>query len=355
MAIKKVIDINGKTTYQVRVKVRDSSGKQKTRKKSGISSERKAKLLEYKMKLELEGYKTRMIWGKWVEICLERFKIEYRNTTYINYKHALDKWINPVLKNKFLDEITPSIVHDLVFNHVYGVSHWTRKSILKRIKRVFNMALEDGLILKNPAGKIKVKVPQVAQKVLSEKEVQILLSEAKSVRHRFYEIWTLAILTGMRSGELYALTWDKVDLDKGFINVTCAWTKLDGIGPTKSAKNRMVPISVESREFLLELKLDSVKDDFVLPRRWEWQQGNQAAVLRDFCNGLGITPVKFHDLRATFITLLLKNGVAVAKVMSMVGHADLKTTQGYLRLSGEDLIGATDTLRWVSLMLQQTR
>ncbi len=345
MAINKIVK-DGKTTYTVFVKVRDSLGKQKAKVKKGITSEVKAKKLEYMMKLELEGYKSRMIWSKWTEKCLERFKVEYRNSTYLNYKHTLDKWINPVLKDQFLDSITPSMIHDFIFNHVSGVSHWTRKGILKRINRVFNMTLEDGVITKNPAAKVKVKVPQVAQKVLSQSEVKVLLSEAKSVGHRFYEIWTLALLTGMRSGELYALKWDKIDFEKGFINVTSAWTKMDGFGSTKSAKNRMVPISVECSEFLKELKLTKAKTDFVLPRRWEWQQGNQAAVLKDFCKGLDITPVKFHDLRATFITQLLKNGVPLAKVMSMVGHANLKTTQGYLRLSGEDLIGATDKLNF---------
>lgn len=58
----------------------------------------------------------------------------------------------------------------------------------------------------------------------------------------------------------------------------------------------------------------------------------------------GITSVKFHDLRATFITQLLKQGVALARVMAIVGHSELKTTQGYLRLCGQDLAGATEEL-----------
>jgi integrase len=67
-------------------------------------------------------------------------------------------------------------------------------------------------------------------------------------------------------------------------------------------------------------------------------------VLRDFCEGIGITSVKFHDLRATFITRMLSQGVPLAVVMAIVGHSSIKTTQAYLRLAGLELKGATDKL-----------
>jgi len=69
-------------------------------------------------------------------------------------------------------------------------------------------------------------------------------------------------------------------------------------------------------------------------------------VLRDFCRSIGITPVKFHDLRATFITQLLLRGVSLAQVMSIVGHSQLKTTNTYLRVAGTDLDGATEKLSY---------
>jgi site-specific recombinase XerD len=68
-------------------------------------------------------------------------------------------------------------------------------------------------------------------------------------------------------------------------------------------------------------------------------------ITRDFCKGINILPICFHDLRATFITQMLNNGVALSKVMAIVGHSSLKTTQGYLRLCGKDVEGATEELR----------
>lgn len=335
---------NGKVTYEVFVKVRDNTGKQKAYRKRGISSEREAKRLEFDLRNELEGFKTKMPWSKWVEHFLERYRVEFRNSTYVNYKANLEKWVNPIWNERFLDEITPSDVHSIAFDHIIGVSSHHRKGILKIIKRVFSMAVEDRVLTHNPASGIKVKIADANQKVLNRKEIEILLKDGKSVQHRFYPHWCLAILTGMRSGELQALRWTDVDFVNGFISINKSWTRFNGEGPTKTAKNRICPLSKECRVFLQELKIQTGNSEHVLPRLWEWAHGCQGKIIKDFCTGIGITPITFHDLRATFITQMLNNGVALSKVMAIVGHSSLKTTQGYLRLSGKDVEGATEEL-----------
>ena len=343
MAISKRT-VNGELTYEVFVKVRDSSGKQVALRKRGITSEREAKRVEFEFKTSLEGHRDKVPWSNWIEHFLNKCKNEYRNSTYMNYKFNLDKWINPIWKNRFIDEITPSDVHNLIFNHVTGVSSYTKRGLIKVIKRVFNFAIEEGVLTKNPAVGVKVKVAEANQAVLNKNEIEIFLKEAKSIEHRFYPHWTLALLTGMRSGELHTLMWTDVDFVTGFISITKSWTRYNGLGATKTSRNRVCPISKECRKFLQELKLKTGSSEFVLPRLWEWDQGRQGQVTRDFCKGIGITSITFHDLRATFITQMLNNGVPLSKVMAIVGHSSLRTTQGYLRLSGKDVEGATEDL-----------
>lgn len=343
MAISKRL-LNGKTVYDVFVKGRDNTGKQVGLRRRSIANERDAKRVEFELLTELNGFKSKVTWRKWIEHFLERYRIEYRTSTYMNYKFILEKWINPVWDKRFIDEITPSEVHSIIYEHVHGVSSYTRRGIIKIVKRVFNLAIEEGILARNPAVGIRVKVPEANQSVLNKNEIHILLKEAKAVKHRFYNHWALAILTGMRSGELHCLRWTDVDFVTGFISIAKAWTRYNGEGPTKTAKNRVYPISKECRKFLQELKLQSGDCEFVLPRLWEWDQGRQGQILRDFCTGIGISPVRFHDLRATFITQMLNNGVPLSKVMAIVGHSSLKTTQGYLRLCGKDVEGATESL-----------
>lgn len=345
MAIRKVVT-DGKTKYEVIVKIRDKSGKQITRKKRWFTTEREARKVEVDFLCELQGFKTKVTWTKWVEHVLEKYRVEYRTSTYYNYKHCLDKWFNSVWDAKFVDEIKPSDVHKVIFENCVEVSSYTKRGLLKIVKRVFNIAIEEGLIQRNPAVGIRVRCAEANQAVLNRNEIEILLKEAKRTDHRFFPHWTLALLTGMRSGELHSLKWTDVDLVSGRINISRAWTRYNGEGPTKTAKNRIYPISKQCRKFLEELKVKFGKEsEYVLPRLWEWAQGEQAKILKNFCEEIGITPVKFHDLRATFITQMLNNGAPLSKVMAIVGHSSLKTTQGYLRLSGKDVEGATEDLR----------
>ncbi len=343
MAITKVV-IDGKLKFEVLVKVRDKSGKQLARRRR-YSTERDAKRGELELLRELEGHKTRITWQSWIEHVLEKYRIEYRTSTFFNYKHCLNKWFNPVWNDKFIDEIKPSDVHSVIFDSGIGISSYTQRGLLKIVKRVFNLAIEEAVLIRNPAVGIRVRCADANQGVLNRNEIEILLREARRTEHRFFPHWTLALLTGMRSGELHSLRWTDVDVVTGKINISKAWTRYNGEGPTKTAKNRVYPISNECRKFLEELRASFTKDsEFVLPRLWEWTQGDQAKVLKSFCEELGITPVRFHDLRATFITQMLNNGVPLSKVMAIVGHSSLKTTQGYLRLSGKDIEGATEGL-----------
>ncbi len=344
MAVKKTLD-GGKFKYEVIVKVRDKSGKQIMRRKRWFTNEREARKAELEILMDLEGHKTKLTWKKWTEHFLEKYRIEYRASTYFNYKHCLDKWFNPYWNDKFIDEIKPSDVHRIIFETSKDLSSYTKRGLIKIVKRAFNLAIEEGVLIRNPAVGIRVKCADANQAVLNKNEIDILLREAQRIDHRFFPHWTLALLTGMRSGELYSLRWTDVDLVTGNINISRAWTRYNGEGPTKTAKYRIYPVSGECRKFLEELKLKFAKNsEFVLPRLWEWSQGQQAKVLISFCGEIGITPVKFHDLRATFITQMLNNGVPLSKVMAIVGHSSLKTTQGYLRLSGKDVEGATEGL-----------
>lgn len=354
MAIRKVV-INGKTKYEVIAKVRDKAGRQVTRKKRWLDSEREARKVEVELLIELQGFKTNVTWRKWIEHVLEKYRVEYRYSTYLNYKHCLNKWFDPVWNDKFLSEIKPSDVHAAVFESAAETSSYTKRGLLKIVKRVFNLAIEEGILHRNPAVGIRVRCAEVNQAVLNRNEIGILLDAARRTEHRFFPHWTLALLTGMRSGELYSLRWPDIDFVTGKINITKAWTRHCGEGPTKTAKNRIYPLSNECRKFLEELKLKySAESEYVLPRNWEWDQGLQARALKEFCRDIGITPVKFHDLRATFITQMLNNGVALSKVMAIVGHSSLKTTQGYLRLSGKDIEGATESLG-ISVPLEPTQ
>ncbi|MBX9767893.1 MAG: site-specific integrase, partial [Bdellovibrionales bacterium] len=188
--------------------------------------------------------------------------------------------------------------------------------------------------------------------------------QGRLAQHRFYPMWSVALMSGMRSGEMYALRWSNVDFESGFISVRRQWTNKDGLCPPKWGSSRMVPISEAFKLWLREYRLQTrgfrktlwdsdekqnvTYDDYVLPETDEWKNGMQASALRDFCRVIQIPPVRFHDLRATFITNMLTQGVPLVQVMAIVGHRKMGTTDKYLRKAGIGLKGATEALGYTA-------
>ncbi len=347
MAIR-TYEVNGKLLWEAQVSGRDPRGKRIQRRRRGLETKKAALKAEFELKRELCLIKDRVIdyrWGEWFDVCIDRIKLSYRNSTVENYKRLLGKWVNPEWKDIELSKLNKNHVYEMVFTHLSpSLTPWSRKTILKQIRRIFEMAVEEGIIPRNPTVGIKVPIPEVDQKVFTNEEVITFLHKAKELNHRFYPVWLMALMTGMRSGELYALKWSDIDLEASIIMVQRQWTRHNGYGPTKTQRSRVVPISDELLTFLKGRKLQAGDDEFVLPHLPEWSQTGQAKVTREFCESIGITPLKFHDLRATFITNLLARGESLARVMSIVGHSQIKTTNVYLRKAGVDVKGGTDKL-----------
>lgn len=339
---------NGKTFYEVYVAERDKSKKIVARRKRGIASERQAKEVEFQFKVELSGVANSApiwTWSRWHEECLRRMKFTLKNSTLLNYDCRVKKWVPKSWNDREMTSFSTNDVLDVLEILQSSEDPISQKYFVRLLRRLFEMAIEEGILEKNPTASIKIKEHKKIQKVLNVKEVELLLAKAKETNHRFFSIWAFALKTGMRSGEMYALKWTDIDLQTGLIKVSKQWTIKDGITATKTGDSRVIPLSSDLHKFLIELKLQrGVESEYVLPHLREWTNGEQAHVLRDFCKVIGITEVKFHDLRATFITNMLAQGVPLVKVMSIVGHRKMATTDGYLRLAGVDVKGATETM-----------
>lgn len=148
-------------------------------------------------------------------------------------------------------------------------------------------------------------------------------------------------LYGAAKWRIVRLTWDKVNLEQRQILVNCSWSQKDGLKSTKSGHDRIVEIPNTLLPLLRELKLQSAESDFVLPRLNRWDRGEQAYDLRLFLKAIGLHEIRFHDLRASWATLLLNKGVAPSQVMSMGGWADLGTMMIYMRKAGIDIRNTT--------------
>jgi integrase len=255
-------------------------------------------------------------------------------------RHTLPEW-----QEKFIDEITANDIRARLEASLENYSESHRKAFVKMVRSVFQFAVDDGLIPKNPTPQIKFKPIDKSKKVLNEEQILTLLRKAQEFEWEWYCHYAVALYTGMRSSELIALTWDKVDLEKRTILVDCSWSKSDGLKSTKSCFYRVIEIPKALLPVLTELKLKTVAtEEFVLPRIGRWEQGDAAKPLRLFLRSIGLPEVVFHNLRASWATMLLNRGVAPSKVMKMGGWASMHTMMIYMRSAGIDIKGATNCL-----------
>lgn len=319
-----------------------------TRRKKGLESRVAAVRAERELIATVERLLHQAVTPTW-SVLLEQFlkackEQGFTMHTLHDYEsalkaHTLDSW-----GTKLVDKITTQEIRDLIEAKVGLRSLSHQKNVLKFIRSVFTYGVEIGAIQRNPSPKMKFKIGEKVKRFLTEEQVRTFLAKARELNWEWYPHWATAIYTGMRNGELYALTWDKVNLDDRLIKIDTAWNLRDGFKSTKSGDERVVEIAPNLVTLFKELKLRNGDSHFVLPRIDKWDTGDQARELALFLKGIEMPIVRFHDLRATWATILLSKGIEPIKVMKMGGWKDLKTMMIYVRTSGVDIRGSTNCL-----------
>lgn len=221
-------------------------------------------------------------------------------------------------------------------------------------------ALANDMISKNPCRHIELPVLEQKEiKAFTQEEEQSFLEHSKG--DRLYILFVLALDTGLRLGELLALTWDDIDFDNSEIKVNknLIFVKdFKGKSPNKNtlvvqdtpktkSSIRKVPVTVRAMELLQKYKSDrnlifcTRTGNFISPRNVE----------RSFvriAEKAGISKCNFHSTRHTYATRLFELGVPVNVVSKLLGHAKASITSDiYISVIPQlktDAIKALDSL-----------
>lgn len=352
MGIKKNPDGTYRVSYSQRHPItRQAKSLSRYRNDKGqpITALAEAKRIRDDLIRQLNDQLKRSVCPSWKQACEDviAYKIgttEWTLKTASIYEVCLRSYTYERWGERLVDSFTPQEIRNLILEEMKDSSVSHQKNLLKYIKAVFTYCSDNGFIKGSPVPTIKFKASKKLTAVLTGVQVEKLLNSAKELEHHWYPIWAIACYTGMRSGELYALSWEQVDFDRRKIKVDRAWNSKDGFKSTKSGHDRWVEVSPHLMPVLTELKLKAGDSPFVLPRIHEWDRGEQARVLKAFLIGLNLPLIRFHDLRASWATIMLGMGIEAAKVMKMGGWSDLKTMERYLRLSGIETQGIVDDL-----------
>ena len=263
--------------------------------------------------------------------------------TITDYEYCLRAHTTEAWGDRYIDSITTQEVRELLQAKVGHRKQSHQKYFLKCIRSVFNYAVESGKVNRNPTPMMKFKVGDKIKAVLNEGQAKLLIAKARELDWEWAPHYAVALYTGMRNGELYALKKACVDFASNTILVNLSWNNVDGFKSTKSGDDRRIDIPTPLLPILKELMEES-DSEFLLPRLSKWDKGEQARDLRMFLMGIGLPPIRFHDLRASWATMLLSKGVEPIKVMKMGGWKDLAPLLIYARKAAVAIKGASACL-----------
>jgi integrase len=184
-----------------------------------------------------------------------------------------------------------------------------------------------------------LKVPPQKFDYLSESEASQLL---KAASEPYYTAILIALHTGLRFGELIALSWEDIDFNSNTLTIQKSFSA-NILGSTKSNKIRYVPMTKELSDHLYPLE---PKTGFILlNERNEFIKSNTARVaLHAICEKAGLRNIGWHALRHSFASRLAEKGVTMLAIKELLGHSEIHTTMRYAHLGQHTLRQAIKTL-----------
>ena len=354
MAIREIIKDGKKVGYDVQVSARHPLTKKRHFLRRRAANKWEATDLErtllQEIQEQLNGIKS-PTWDSFIAAYEHNCLSNKAASTRYNELAILSHHVTPYFHLKLIEQITDADIRGIINRIDPTRSLSLKHNVRKCLANVFNYAIDCRHIQENPCRRVKLpKVPEPALNILTDQQIRVFLKKAEESGLEWFPIWAIAIYTGLRSGELIALRYKHIEHNEGkpIIKVQESWTKQGGYKPfTKNRQVRSVPINREVQRIINKIKKDNPNaspDDFILPQIAAWKQGDAAKDLRAFLSGCGLPIIRFHDLRACFISQCLLHGIQPSVVMKMVGHEDMKTMMRYCRHTGSDVLGQTDVL-----------
>ena len=282
----------------------------------------------------------------WISTFLEAQAAELGAATNTQLAYGRDlKDFDSFLARRALDFVSvgrKDIEAYLIWCDAQGLAKSTRARRLSAIKQLYRFAFEEGWRSDNPA--IQIAGPgqdKRLPKVLSEDEVDQLLDAARhsgrntSDQLRNTCLMELLYATGMRVSELVSLRVSAARGDPRLLLIM-----------GKGGKERLVPLSDPSREALAAWLVQRDKTDeaaqakgkpasiYLFPSRGSagyLTRHRFYLLIKEFALTAGVDPAKVtpHTLRHAFATHLLANGADLRAIQTMLGHADVATTEIY--------------------------
>ena len=293
--------------------------------------------------------------GEWLDTWMKEYKKNsIRATTYTNYHLAIENYIRPELGRMKMQDIRPEHIQKFLNNMSSGkvrkipLAPWTVNKAKVVLSGAFEQAIRNQIIQYNPVkATVPPKMEQQDIRVLTEDEQKEFMQAVKG--HRLEALFLLTLATGLRKGEVIALTWDNVDFENRTISVKGSVSRVLDPDTNKTYLIRSEPKTKSGRRQVLilsnmipVLKEHKIRQDKEKKEAGSaWKENNLVypsnigtyteprrinTTMNKITDAAGLDRFTFHSLRHTFATRMLEANISAKIVQDVLGHADVTLT-----------------------------
>lgn len=275
-----------------------------------------------------------------VEAWMQKWMDEYmmfsiREQTWKSYESVIRLHIIPNLGNKKVASLTTSTVQKF-YNKLLseGKSGSLVRDVHLILHQAMDVAVKENLIAKNPTSRTKIpKVEYKPKNILNEIQLEMFM-EAIKEDELWYDFFYTEITTGLRRGELCGLKWCDFYETTGQLNVVRTVTTHKGgelkTGETKTQKGTRTIYLPPSTVKLLSERKNKVSSEWIFPNFYDNSKPINPSTaylkLKHILKNAGLPSIRFHDLRHTFATHALSNGVDARTLSGILGHTNASFT-----------------------------
>ena len=295
---------------------------------------------------------TEMTLAEWLDFYMLEYKKQYvKPTTYNNYTVKVKNHIKPAIGHYKLKALRQDIIQKFVNSlSDKGLAPSTVIDVFKLLSNALETAVDDGLIVRNVANRVKLPKttkPQIT--VLTQEQQNAFVEQAKVTYMGVVYIFDLC--TGMRLGELLGLKWQDIDFEQNQLHIKRIIRKVkDPDNPEEHWHLEFGTPKTPTSERIIPLNETAIK---VLADVWEQQEKNKEKASTAYedndlvfctqlgrpldpnnirrtcysiCAKIGVSNIHPHCLRHTFATRGAENNVDVRVMQKFLGHATIKET-----------------------------
>ena len=320
----------------------DWTGARKQKCKRGFNTRREAQEWEQKFQQQSAGYLD-MSFEAFVEIYTTDLKARLKESTWQTKEHIIQTKIVPYFGKRKINEITTKDViawqNELLAyrdekHKPYSQSYL--KTLHNQLSAIFNHAVRFYDLRSNPAAKAGNMGSEERKEMLfwTKEEYQKFAEEMMDKPISYYAFQML-YWTGIREGELLALTPADFDFERGTVKISKTYQRLKGKDVITSPKTKKSNRTIQMPDFLCEEMQEFFKMQYGLKKKDRIFTINKSYLHREMDRGAeaaGVKRIRIHDLRHSHISLLIDMGFSAVAIADRVGHESIEITYRYAHL-----------------------